>query len=289
MYLSSVKAHRGIVHTPLRYPGGKTRLAGFLQRVIEQGGWRGCTYVEPYAGGAGAALSLLHGNTVSHIRINDLDPCLNAFWSAATQHSAQLLTKVEQTPLTVEEWRRQRAIYQERDTSDPVKLGFATFYLNRTNRSGIMNAGVIGGQAQASRYKMNARYNKAGLRSRLEWIGSSADRITVTDRDGVELLEEVVAAEGVFCYIDPPYFDKGSYLYMNSLTRDSHARLADVLRRARTSLWVLTYDDVAEIRKLYRGLYQGTFSLPYSAHAVSLATERMVLSDPVAALDTVFG
>lgn len=284
MHLSSVKAHRGTVYTPLRYPGGKTRLTGFLRRVIETAGWGSCTYVEPYAGGAGAALSLLHDSIVPRIVINDLDPAIHAFWEAATHHSADLLAKFDSTAVTLNEWHTQREIYRAGDTSDPVGLGFATFYLNRTNRSGVMNAGVIGGQAQAGRYKIDARFNRLELRQKLEWIGLSADCITVSNRDGLELLAHTIEDDSAFCYIDPPYFDKGSYLYMNSFADEGHAALAALLRSARAARWVLTYDDVPQIRKLYLGLYQGTFSLPYSAHKAEMAKERMVLSDPIATL-----
>ncbi len=287
MHLTSVGAHRGTVHTPLRYPGGKTRLAGFLERVIESGGWTGCTYLEPYAGGAGAALSLLHDRVVSRLVINDLDPCIHAFWVAVTRHPYLFIRRFDDTQVTLDEWHRQRDIYRAADASDPVALGFATFFLNRTNRSGIMNAGVIGGQRQTGTYKIGARFNRAELRTKLRWIGNNARRITVTQRDGLELLRDSLGSGDVFGYIDPPYFDKGSFLYMNSFAADSHAALAGVLRDARRGRWVLTYDDVPVIRSLYRGLYQGTYSLPYSAHEATLAKERMILSDAVADLDWV--
>lgn len=287
MHLSSVKAHRGTVYTPLRYPGGKTRLTGFLRRIVETAGWGDCTYVEPFAGGAGAGLSLLHEAVVPRIVINDLDPSIHAFWTAVTQHSKSFLARFDATPVTLEEWHQQRDVYRVGDASDPVSLGFATFYLNRTNRSGVINAGVIGGQSQGGRYRLDARFNRTELRSKLEWIGSFADRITVSNRDGLELLADAVESDQVFCYIDPPYFDKGAFLYMNAFAEASHSALATLLRASRSARWVLTYDDVPQIRKLYLGLYQGTFSLPYSAHKAVLAKERMVLSDPVAALDGV--
>ena len=287
MQLTSVKPHRGVVRTPLRYPGGKTRLAGFLEYVLDRPHWRRATYVEPYAGGAGAALSLLHSGVVARVVINDLDPCMFAFWRAAVDEPATMLRLLDRTPLTVHEWERQREIYRQRDDSRLVELGFATFYLNRTNRSGVMNAGVIGGKAQQGKYKIDARYNKSELRSRLEWIGDNASRIRVSNTDGLDVIRRYAGMRKSFCYIDPPYFDKGSFLYMNSFAEQDHAALADVLRQARGARWVLTYDDVPDIRRLYRGLFQGTFDLPYSAHVVAKTKERMVLSDAVAGLDAV--
>lgn len=287
MHLSSVKAHRGVVHTPLRYPGGKTRLTGFMRRIIDSAGWNNCTYVEPYAGGAGAALSLLHEDVIPSIIINDLDPCLHAFWSAVTEHSEAFLRLFDSTQVTLQEWHKQRDIYRKADPEDPVSLGYATFFLNRTNRSGVLNAGVIGGQAQAGRYKLDARFNRIELRNKIAWIGKRAKNITVSRLDGLALLAETVNSDQYFSYIDPPYFDKGAYLYMNAFAEKNHADLAALLRAGRGTRWVLTYDDVPQIRKLYMGLYQGTYSLPYSAHKSEIAKERMVLSDSVAALDGV--
>lgn len=287
MQLTSVKPHRGTVRTPLRYPGGKTRLAGFLEYLLDRPQWRRGTYVEPYAGGAGAALSLLHSGVVSRVVINDLDPCIHAFWKSAVQESAALLDLLDRTPLTIHEWERQRDIYRQRDQTDHVRLGFATFYLNRTNRSGVMNAGVIGGKAQQGTYKIDARYNKLELSARIRWLGDNASRIRVSNQDGLHVIRKHTELKTSFCYIDPPYYEKGSFLYLNSFANSHHAELASTLRDARAGRWVLTYDDVPEIRRLYRGMFQGTFDLPYSAHAISKTRERMVLSDSVAGLDAV--
>ena len=284
MHLTAVRPHRGVVRTPLRYPGGKTRLTGFLAKVIQEGGWAGCTYVEPYAGGAGAALSLLHDSVVGHIVINDLDRCIASFWAAAVNDSEAFLERFDAPQVTLETWHEQREIYRHPDSASTLELGFATFFLNRTNRSGIMNAGVIGGQKQDGTYKSGARYNQADLRGKLAWLGQHSHAITVSNDDGLTLLREYLPRTDVVAYVDPPYFDKGSYLYMNSFTESAHADLAELLKEQCKTRWVLTYDDVPEIRELYRGLYQGTFTLPYSAHTASNARERMVLSDPVAEL-----
>lgn len=287
MRLTSVTPHRGIVHTPLRYPGGKTRLAGFLRKVIELDGSPARTYVEPYAGGGGAALSLLHDQVVDRVVINDLDPCMWAFWTSVVNNNTQFLKIFDETPVTLAEWHRQREVYRRRDHTDlsVLRLGFATFFLNRTNRSGIMNAGVIGGQKQVGTYKIDARFNREELRRKIKWIGTVRSKIQVENRDGVALLAETLENSMSFAYIDPPYFEKGSFLYMNSFEENDHALLATLLRDSREARWVLTYDDVPAIRKLYRGFYQGIFRLPYSAHTASNADERMVLSDRVAELN----
>jgi DNA adenine methylase len=286
--LRTVQAHRAATHTPLRYPGGKTRLYGLLRKLVAEMGLNGGTYVEPYAGGAGAALSLLLNRDVQRIVINDLDPAIHAFWASVVGQPEPFLKLVRDTPLTIDEWEHQRSIYRLKDTTDQLRLGFSAFYLNRTNRSGVMNAGVIGGKLQQGTYRIDARYNRTELTRRIEAVAARANDIEVCNMDGLELLRARLEDPNALFYIDPPYFDKGSFLYLNSFDPDQHGQLAALLRGHRESAWVVTYDDVPEIRALYKGMYQGTFELPYSAHVNSVALERMIASSRVARETSLF-
>ena len=233
-------------------------------------------------GGAGAALTLLFEGTVPRIAINDFDPCIHAFWKAVTERSEEFQVLIQESPLTIDEWKLQRDVYRARDNSDQLKLGFATFYLNRTNRSGVLNAGVIGGQAQAGTYKIGARFNREELARKVALIGQRRDDIEVSMEDGAAFIERELSGGSTFVYADPPYYDKGSLLYMNSFDSAQHEELARVLNKFPSAAWLLTYDDVQAIRALYRGRYQGTFELPYSAHRSEFASERMIMSSPVA-------
>lgn len=288
MKLTTVQPHRGTTHTPLRYPGGKTRLYALIRRLIEESGLDSPTYVEPYAGGAGAALSLLINRDVDRIVINDLDPAIHAFWKAVTSQTEEFVRLLNETPLTLDEWERQRTIYRQADSQDTLSLGFATFFLNRTNRSGVMNAGVIGGKTQSGTYRMDARYNRKTLTTRIMGIADRATDIAVSNMDGKLLLAQLLPDASTFFYIDPPYFEKGSFLYLNAFDAHQHLALSQVLREHLQSHWVLTYDDVPAIRELYRGMYQGTFQLPYSAHLSSKAKERMIASSRVARETSLF-
>lgn len=282
MRLENISVKRGEIHTPLRYPGGKSRLSGFLRDLILAGGWQNSTYAEPYAGGAGAALTLLIEGTVSKIAINDLDPCIYSFWHSVTERPRNFIELLQNCALTLDEWKTQREIYRTKDESDRLALGFATFYLNRTNRSGVLNAGVIGGQAQGGKYRLDARFNKADLARKVQAIGERATDISVSMEDGTSFIARMLREEKVFIYADPPYFDKGSLLYMNSFDTSQHEELANLLNKNPGADWLLTYDDAQEIRALYRGRYQGTFELPYSAHKAESAQERMIMSSSVA-------
>lgn len=268
-------------YSPLRYPGGKAKLADFLIQVLKANRLSQPHYVEPYAGGAGAALRLLAEEYVSTITINDADPRIRCFWQAITTYNDSFLALLSDTPVSVKEWIRQREIYGKRDLRKVVELGFATFYLNRTTRSGIVhNGGPIGGHNQGGNYKIDARYNRTELERRIQRVGSFADRIIVSGIDGLDLLKRLnrahVQAANFFVYIDPPYYDKGAELYLNRFTDAQHGQLAAYLSRPRNFPWVMTYDNVPQVRKLYSGLPKLSFRLSYSAYQRRQGEELLI-------------
>jgi DNA adenine methylase len=267
------------LHTPLRYPGGKSKLAGFFADVITESGVRDVTYVEPFAGGAGAGLSLLIGGRVERVVINDLDIAVNSFWSSLLSENEEFARLVETVPLNLNEWARQKAIYRAADDRDPLALGFAFFYLNRTNRSGVLHAGVIGGKAQAGTYRMDARFNRAELARRIRLLGRFADQIDVQFTDGRKCVKRYAVEPNTFLYVDPPYVAAGGSLYLNSFDEREHGVLAESMNANARGTWLLTYDDTQLIRDLYpeRGIFD--FELHYSAHRVGSARELLIVSD----------
>jgi len=278
-----IETKRCVDYSPLRYPGGKSSLTNFFSQIINANFEDKPRYVEPFAGGAGAAIALLLRGHVREIVVNDLDPAMWSLWVSMVNDAERFQKLVRETPVTLEEWRKQKQVYaMGLNGADSLDLGFATFFLNRTNRSGVLNAGVIGGQAQAGTYRVDARYNKATLLHRLERISAVRDRIDVRNMDGRALIKEVSQSGSTLVYADPPYYDKGSYLYLNSFTDDQHAELAEVLNQPSTVKWVLTYDNVPAIRGLYSNRRSQTFSLHYSAHKPGVARELMVFSDNLA-------
>lgn len=268
--------------SPLRYPGGKGALYSRLRKLIRESGLAGCTYVEPYAGGAGAGLSLLVTGQVERVVINDLDPAIHAFWETLVNDPEDLMRQIEKVKLTVKEWKRQREIYMASDTSDVASLGFATFYLNRTNHSGVLNGGPIGGLDQSGKYKIDARFNRAALVERIRILALYSSQITVSSRDGVEVIKKHGKAKKTFIYADPPYFEKAGSLYLNAFAIADHERLAGTLNGLAGSSWLLTYDNVPKVHQLYTKRRRRTFGLNYSAHRVTKATEIAVISDAIA-------
>jgi DNA adenine methylase len=268
------------IYTPLRYPGGKSKLGPYLSSVLRANRLIGATYSEPYAGGAGAALYLLFRGYVTRIVLNDLDRAVVSFWRAVLQHNERFARLVEHARLNVREWDRQRQVL--RSAPSGFDLGFAFFYVNRTSRSGIMNGGVIGGRRQRGEWLIDARFNAGQLAERIRAIGTMRRYISVTRRDALEFLDEVASSREPksFTYLDPPYYDPGEALYTNHYAPADHAKIARRLG-ACTHPWLLTYDDCPEIRGLYRGFRILDCELSYSAREVRRGREVIVLGRSV--------
>lgn len=253
--------------TPLRYPGGKGKLAPFVKRLFEYNNLNDGTYVEPYAGGAGVALSLLLEGHAWKIVINDLDPCVHAFWWATLNDTESMTRKISDTPVTMDSWYAQKQVIANAHDYSVTDIGFATFFLNRTNRSGILEAGVIGGKGQTGNYPMDARFKKADLLKRFELIALYRGRIALYNIDAHDLITTVIPTIKSKClvYFDPPYYNKGKLLYRNCYTPQDHARIAAAIRQL-TVPWIVTYDNVPEIAELYAGENSAPFDISYSAH-----------------------
>lgn len=262
--------------SPLRYPGGKALMAPLLKEIRQLNGLEGHAIAEPFAGGAGASLTLLHQGDVDRVLLNDLDPHIYDFWQAAVHSTAEMIAYLDQVPISVQEWRRWREVYKKGAVSQ-VERGFATLYLNRCNRSGIIwNGGVIGGLAQEGRWKIDARFNKTTLRQRLEWLGRQREQIEVSNRDGIECIDACTLGSTLW-FIDPPYVTKGRTLYMDPLNVEYHQNLAAHLQGADRADWVLTYDDCPLVRQLYGGWATvKQFPLLYSAAERRFGSEVLI-------------
>lgn len=267
-------------NSPLRYPGGKSCLFSLVSKIIKINKIQRNHYVEPFAGGCGLALSLLYSGHVSDIHINDVDPSIWAFWHSALNETDKLVYQIAKTPITVDEWRRQRDILRDGDVDNPLRLGFSAFFLNRTNRSGIIkDAGVIGGLEQTGNYKIDCRFNREGLTQRVKRIAKYRGRIHLTRRDALAFIDQArdeLPDDTFFC-VDPPYFKKGSSLYTSFYNPEDHAVLADSIISLDRP-WIVTYDSAPEISQLYRARRQFEFDINYSVETKRKGTELLVAS-----------
>lgn len=275
------KRNQKFHYSPLRYPGGKTFLFPFFDKVIKEKGLEKITYVEPFAGGAGAALALLFLEKVEKIVINDLDRAIYSFWKSAIFDSEKFIRKILSISVTINEWKKQKAIYNN-PRSKHFDLGFATFFLNRTNMSGILDGGPIGGLNQKGKWKIDARFNKENLIERVRQLALYKNRISVFNKDGLELLKEYLNKKNIFIYLDPPYFEKGATLYLNHYQKEDHEALAKQLNQNPDTSWLLTYDNKKEIRFLYPSRRIINFSLNYNAYESRKGREVLIFSDALA-------
>jgi len=271
-------------YSPLRYPGGKTKLVNFLTSAIEKNfsEKEKIILVEPYAGGAGASLKLLFSGKVDKIIINDLDKAIFAFWKIAVSDTDFLMNKIKKVNIDIEEWKKQKEIYNNPSLSIK-ELAFATLFLNRTNRSGIIEGGPIGGMEQASFWNVQARFTKNTIISRLEKIKEFKNKISVRNLDGITFLKQLEknkCKNHYFVFLDPPYYQKGKSLYLNHYIDKDHRKLLKLLEKSSLK-WIMTYDDVSYIQNLYNKFRKNKFTINHSAFEARQGKEILIFSDNI--------
>ena len=266
--------------TPLRYPGGKGKLANFMKLVFRANNLLDSPYIEPYAGGAGIALALLFDEFASHIHINDLNRSIFSFWKSVLNETDALCRLIHDTPVTMREWEYQKAVQQRADQVTTLELGFSTFFLNRTNRSGIITGGVIGGKNQDGPYKLDARLNRENLESRIQRIARFRDRISIYNLDAAQFIRTILPgiSHNALVYLDPPYYMKGQGLYENYYEHNDHLEIARLVAPI-PQHWIVSYDNAPPIQPLYSLHRQITYNLSYSAGDRYSGSEVMFFSD----------
>lgn len=270
-----------MLYSPLRYPGGKGKLAPFMGLMINKMNIKNGTYIEPFAGGAGVALMLLMEGYVDDIVINDYDKAIYSVWRAIISEPENLVDRILYTPVNIEEWKKQKEIYVEQNKKYSLDLAFATFFLNRTNRSGILKGGPIGGFEQTGNYGIDARYNAEKLVERIRAVAKHKKHIKVYNKEIVSFIENVLPDYGQnsLTYFDPPYFNKGPELYKNFFDKEDHAKIAQLILDGVPGNWIITYDDTPEIIELYKQQCIRRYDLNYSAANTGKSSEVIVFND----------
>lgn len=266
-------------NSPLRYPGGKSLMTNFFVDLFHKNGLQDIVYAEPYAGGAGAAINLLLDGHVNEIVINDANIGIYSFWNALVNESDRFIQTINAVPVTLAEWYKQREVLQ-RSTKPSFELGVATFFMSRTNRSGVIFGGAIGGSTEEkqnkAKYKIDCRFNKQDLIQRLKIISANKRRIKVANEDALAFLRQL--DNNVFVYLDPPYYVKGKSLYMNHYTNKDHKELASFLQNEAHFNWVLSYDDAPQIREMYADSDLYRFPLKYTVSKKQIGYELLTHS-----------
>ncbi len=267
-------------YSPLRYPGGKNKLSAFIAKVCIDNNING-HYIEPYAGGASVALFLLFEGYIRKITISDKDRSIYAFWYSVLNESKKLCELIENAEISLEEWRKQKEVQKNKKIVDLLELGFSTLFLNRTNHSGIINAGVIGGIKQDGIYKLDCRFNKIDIIERIRKIASRKKDIGLYKKDAIKLIDKIQKEannENVVFYFDPPYYLKASTLYMNHYKKHNHKKVSEKIKNIKNIKWIVSYDNVPEIQKLYSDCSKKEYSFIHTAYKSRIGKEVLFFS-----------
>lgn len=268
--------------SPLRYPGGKSKIYEKVKNLIEINSLSDRTYVEPFAGGFGIGIKLLCDNIVQTAILNDFDSHIYNFWFTALYHTDELLRRIRDTPVTLDERDRQKTVYIDKD-ADKVSDGFATLFLNRVNFSGVIKGGPIGGYSQSSVHKIDCRFNKSELEKKIQHIASFSNRIELYNCDAGKLITQQMQGRisTSFFNIDPPYVKKGHELYTNYFKEEDHKNLERIIvGHLGETQWIVTYDDCDLIRNIYKDYNMVEYNIRHNAGASILGKEIVITNIP---------
>jgi len=265
--------------SPLRYPGGKSSLALTVSSIMINNGFQNYYYAEPFAGGAAVALYLLFSGKVKNIFLNDLDYHIYAFWRSILDYTDLFCNKIKTIPLTVTQWRKQKKIFDNYNDYSLFDVGFSTFYLNRTNRSGILNAKPIGGYNQQGRYKIDARFYRKELSNRILKISNFKKQIILSNMEGLHFIKKLNnSTKNIFVYLDPPYYKPGPKLYLNYFKPNDHLLLSYYIQNIFCKPWIITYDNSKEISELYKSQKSLSLEFFYRANLHKKGRELLIFS-----------
>lgn len=273
-------------YSPLRYPGGKNCIFQFMSKMLQENNLQGIAYAEPYAGGAGLALRLLMEEYVSKIYINDYDGSIYAFWDSVVKNPDELCNWISDVEVSVDNWRMYKEVQRNAESADLFDLAKATFFLNRTNVSGILKGGIIGGADQKGALKINARFNKDDLINRIQRISRFQKYISVSNLDGLAFIDKMnKKKQDIFIYLDPPYYKKGSNLYMNYYSKEDHEKLSRHIRSVEKP-WLISYDNHDFILNLYAKRRKILYSLSQST-SNRVGNEILIFSKNIKYADSI--
>lgn len=275
--------------SPLRYPGGKTILRLLISEILATNKFKG-TFVEVYGGGAGLGLWLLINDKINNLIINDKDEFIYSFWYSAINQTADLIELIKSTPITLNEWTKQRAVITDKEGMNKysiLQIGFAALFLNRCNRSGIIrgDVGPIGGKRQLGNWKIDARFNREQIITKIIEIKSRKDQITILNSDAINCItsfqnDTFKRIEYLF-YLDPPYYKNGDSLYRSYYIERDHIELHNFLVKNMSIHWILSYDSADFIKNLYRQFQIHEIKINHHAHKVKNGTELLITAPNV--------
>ncbi|MDE5553307.1 MAG: DNA adenine methylase [Malacoplasma sp.] len=268
-----------MISSPLRYPGGKGKLYNQVKQIILDNNLQDKSYTEPFAGGYGIGIKLLLNGDIEHALINDFDFHIAAIWRCIFFETDDFIKLIKDTPINLQTWRQQKEIYNNTENHSLLDVGFSAFFLNRTNYSGVLKGGPIGGTNQEGKYKIDCRFNKSKLIELIKQIGKLRDKVEIFNLDVNDFIDQVIDGrrDELFVNFDPPYVSKGEVLYRNYFTEDDHRQLAaKIINNLQDVQWIMTYDDCDLIKELYKNYNPVNFNLQYVAGTKRIGEELLI-------------
>lgn len=277
------------IKNPLRYPGAKSKLVPYIQKLIETENLIDCTFYEPYAGSAAVSFALLENRTISKAIVNELDPLVYCFWVSVMEQPEALIQLIRNTDITLDNWNT-FSLYRDNEfirTKSTLEIGLAGLFLNRTSFSGILKAGPLGGLEQKSQYKIDCRFNKRKIVQSIESLSKFHDNVEIYNMDALDFLKEKTKYKRnnrTFVYIDPPYYEKGPSLYRYYYEDEMHKSLAKFIK-TKSYPWLISYDDSPHIKKLYKKSRQQHIYLDYSVNTHAKGKELLLSNLEIPPMD----
>ncbi len=263
--------------SPFRYPGGKAKLSQFLAVFISANDLKGCKLVEPFCGGAGGTLPLLQAGIIDKLVLNDANSFIAEFWEASLNNTKALTKLIKSVDVNLNNWHRYSAIFKGEIDASPIEKALSVFFLNRTNRSGILHAGPIGGQKQSGDYLIDCRFNKQNLIERIEKLAKLKRKIIVKNEDASSLVYKLNRTN-CFIYADPPYVKQGKNIYKDYCFESSqHMTFSQVMKKQKNP-WLISYDDDPLVHQLYSKRGINVIELSYVMNKARVGQELLIAS-----------
>lgn len=218
-----------------------------------------------------------YGISTGKLVLNDANPFIAEFWGAAINNTKALTKDINKVRVNLESWHKYKAIFEDGVDSTDLEKALSVFFLNRTNRSGILHAGPIGGQAQVGEYLIDCRFNKANLIQRIENVGKLKRKIIVKNED-VSSLVFKLERNNFFIYADPPYVKEGKNIYKKfCFNEHQHITFANAIKHQKNP-WLISYDDDPLVHELYAKSGINVIELSYVMNKPKVGRELLIAS-----------
>ena len=238
------------LRSPLRYPGGKSRVAKLLAPYIPEH----TEYREIFFGGGGV---FFHKPKARRNWVNDLHPGLHALWKTLRDHFDvfEALCRAQDASdlrATFQKWIDRDDLMKARGDDALMERAVQYYFINRT----VWTGRVVYDPARRSRLYFSNPEGWGNLEKKLAHLRACSEKlqgVRITNVPFEECLAE--ATPDTFLYADPPYYRDSldtacSKLYEGHFAIEAHTLLRDLLA-ASPAKAMISYDDRPEVRKLY--------------------------------------